>query len=68
MQMFHDLTSVFEAWLSIAVLEINYMEEQKEEAERSVSRLLRQSRQKMVSSTGLGLVEVMSDGKILAMS
>lgn len=66
--MFHDLTSVFEAWLSIAVLEINYMEEQKEEAERSVSRLLRQSRQKMVSSTGLGLVEVMSDGKILAMS
>lgn len=50
------------------MLEINYMEEQREEAERSVSSLLKQSRQKMVSCTGLGLVEAMSDGRILDMS
>lgn len=44
------------------------MEEQREEAERSGSSLLRQSRQKTVSCTGLGLVEAMSGGGILDMS
>lgn len=60
-QKFHDLTSIFRGSHRTAVLEINYMKGQKKEAERTVSGILQQSKQKRkVSWTGLGLMEVMT--------